>query len=177
MIKTIIFISVLIITTGCNKKTSDVPLEEAFGIKFGEKYDVSTSFETINKNGIKMYRVFPPKNVSLYTNYYVAITPKTHKVSHVYATKILYGVNGFIQCLNEKKIVTELLMRKFGENSANSSRDGLSFIHPLNGFIWYDCKSEYGSAKEMFYIFYEHDAFSKLSKEEKIDFFESKSAL
>ncbi len=74
--------------TACDQKVNKTKLTGAFGIKFGEVIKIDENSENILRLDRKMYKINPPEKMDLFDNYYVGITPITHKVYVIYATKM-----------------------------------------------------------------------------------------
>lgn len=82
MITFLIFVFILGMTSlvQAEEKTSD-----ALGIKLGQVFDPAEAVgKAVLADGTPMYQFNPKKKFRSFTNYYVLITPKTHKVYAIY---------------------------------------------------------------------------------------------
>lgn len=163
--------------TACDKKENRVKLTGAFGIKFGEVIQITDKTESIFRLNRKMYQINPPKKMDLFDNYYVAITPITHKVYFIYATK--FNERGS-KCFDDLFLVDSLIEKKHGKTREIEPYDVANIIMRSGGFkadggfINYSCIH---SDKAQNTIYYYSNDFGKLEKEETISQIKNKDSL
>jgi hypothetical protein len=97
----------------------------AFGIQLGDYFDTSSAIGTGElEDGTPMYQFSPEKKFRSFDDYYVLITPKTHKI---------YGIWGIgtaensQKCEKEQALIMDLLKKKYGVKE----KEG--FFDPVTG--------------------------------------------
>ncbi len=97
----------------------------AFGIQLGDYFDTTSAIGTGElEDGTPMYQFTPEKKFRSFDDYYVLITPKTHKI---------YGIWGIgtaensQKCEKEQALIMDLLKKKYGVKE----KEG--FFDPVTG--------------------------------------------
>lgn len=97
----------------------------AFGIQLGDYFDTTSAIGTGElEDGTPMYQFTPEKKFRSFDDYYVLITPKTHKI---------YGIWGIgtaensQKCEKEQALIMDLLKKKYGVKEKES------FFDPVTG--------------------------------------------
>lgn len=110
--------------TACNTKNKQQNEQQvykgSFGIDFGTVYDIKNT-KTITRQGELMYEITPPKKIEFFDKYYVAITPKTHKIYAIYAIKEYPDSSSRISSNDQ---LDDIMYKKYGAGkytSGNSS--------------------------------------------------------
>jgi len=87
-------------------------IDGAFGLKLGDKFDLSKSIGRATNNGVETLYEFKPKSPYPYfSKYYVEITPKTSLIHSI----ITLGPKGDIEkAEHEMEIVFKALTEKYG---------------------------------------------------------------
>ena len=94
-------------------------IEGAFGMKFGDTFDTSSAIGIIEgKNGIRNYQFNTTNVFRPFKNYFVMVTPKTHKIYSIWAV----GKIGDLQAGKKEQLeIMELLGKQFGNNEVSST--------------------------------------------------------
>lgn len=88
-------------------------LDGAFGMQFGSTFDPSRA-TTVSKldSGTPIYGFKPKKPYGAFKNYWVLITPKSHKVYEIWADGIP-EINTKRDCFDEKDLIVTILRKKY----------------------------------------------------------------
>ena len=106
-----ITIALCFIFLSSNNVYADNKIKGAFGIKFGQKFEISSAKGKADIGYDKLsYEFMPKDSFSSFTDYYVSITPLTHRVYSIYATADGYKQD---ECKKEKDIVASLIKDKY----------------------------------------------------------------
>ena len=166
--------------TACEKKAK---MDSAFGIKFGEVIKIDENSESILRSDKKMYKINPPSKMDLYDDYYVGITPTTHKVYSIYATKLNKTQT---ECSDNFYFINDLLIKKYGETEEiKNSSVGYTIMTigtaiTDDGFILYSCNTSIsisGPTKHKSEIYYSHSDLGDLREKETMNLIKNKDAL
>ena len=88
------------------------PIKGAFGITLGQKFDPKQAIGKASlTDGTPMYEFKPKKPFRAFTEYYVLITPKTHKVYSIWG---IGKVENTQKCEKEQNFILTALERKYG---------------------------------------------------------------
>ena len=89
------------------------PISGGFGIKLGDTFDPKQAVKvTKTTSGEPLYGVRPPKKVKYFDQYYVMITPKSHKIREI------WGIGRYAkreECMKDFETLSILLSKKYGE--------------------------------------------------------------
>lgn len=98
----------------------------AFGVQLGDYFDPSSAIGTGElEDGTPMYQFNPEKKFRSFDDYYVLITPKTHKI---------YGIWGIgtaensQKCEKEQALIMDLLQKKYGVQEKERLFDPLTDV-------------------------------------------------
>ena len=92
------------------KKTEKIT--RAFGMKLGSSFNPSKAIEKgKTSNNTSIYRFYPKHHFRSFTRYYVSITPKTHKIYKIWATKLIKDNK---KCKKEQEDIMLTLEKKHG---------------------------------------------------------------
>lgn len=84
----------------------------AFGVEFGDVFHPTEQTETADlTDGTTGYKFTPKKGFREFSDFYVLITPKTHKVYSIWAVAKLRGIE---QARHEREVVFKILNEKYG---------------------------------------------------------------
>lgn len=128
----ILLIVATLFFTACDKKENKVPLTGAFGVKFGEIIQITDNTVNILRHDKKMYKINPPKKMDIFDSYYVGLTPITHKVYSIYATKKNKSDG---ECNDNFRLIEDLLTKKYGRTRRTESPSTLAYTTGLNGML------------------------------------------
>lgn len=102
----------------------------AFGVQLGEYFDPSSAIGTGElTDGTPMYQFNPKKKFRSFHDYYVLITPKTHKI---------YGIWGIgtsenpQKCEKEQALIMDLLQKKYGIQENDVSFDSSTSVKNID---------------------------------------------
>jgi hypothetical protein len=117
---------VILTFTSCDSKASDSKkiFEGSFGINFGNTFEIKENINTVKRLNVLMYEIDPPSKIKYFDKYYVAITPKTHKIYAIYATK---RYDDFLEARDNGDELHEILVAKY--------RPGNGLYYTDGGFI------------------------------------------
>ncbi len=84
----------------------------AFGVQLGDYFDPSSAIGTGElTDGTPMYKFDPKKKFRSFNEYYVLITPKTHKIYGIWG---IGTVGNSQKCEKEQALIMDLLQKKYG---------------------------------------------------------------
>lgn len=162
--------SSIIFIIGCTSQDNknEQSLEGAFGIRFGDVFDSNQTSEQIMRNNRPVFEINPPKKIQYFDKYYIAITPKTHRIYSIYAEKAYHD---FLECIDSREAVLGILYKKYG-NWKSDDKGEIYTIMANNGFIMFNCDFYYKLK-----IKYKYLPLFDIAEKEKIDLVKNKNAL
>ena len=118
--------TLLLVLTAClfNQLNAAERIEGAFGLKFGDVFDVKKAKGEVLLIGNNKAYYFSPQNpINGIAEYYAAITPKTHKVAAIVAVgKFSSELRGF----GAANVLIPILEKKYGSGTFRDSKFSLS---------------------------------------------------
>lgn len=128
--KIVIFLMLAFVLGIASSAEAEDKITGAFGIKLGQVFDPS---DAIGKgsltDGTPMYKFTPKKKFRSFSNYYVLITPKTHKV---YAIWGIGNMENDPSCKKEQALVMAILQKKYGKVEKDQLFSSLYDIKQIN---------------------------------------------
>ena len=79
----------------------------AFGLKLGEKYPVKYLNKSVKIQGYVAYQIEPKKSISKFSEYYIVVTPISHKIVKIIAK------GDYDHCTEEKDVLNMVLVKKY----------------------------------------------------------------
>jgi len=104
-------------------------IDGAFGFKFGEVFDPSTALEKrpVSAGGY-LYVVKPPSPNELFSDYFLVITPKSHKIVGIWANR---SYKDRTEALEKQAVLKPILEGKYGKAVGNGEQSNKFVIqHP-----------------------------------------------
>ncbi len=99
------------------------PIKGAFGITLGQKFDPKQAIGKASlTDGTPMYEFKPKKPFRAFTEYYVLITPKTHKVYSIWG---IGKVENTQKCEKEQSLIVSILEKKYGLKQEEGFTSGM----------------------------------------------------
>jgi hypothetical protein len=142
------------------------PIEGAFGIKLGDKFDVASA-ETIGKltDGTPLYAFTPANPFRSFTRYSVQVTPVSHRVCAVWADG---KFNESDEAKKERDLVLKLLVGKYGPEAKNRiTFSDVKRIQSGDRYVMLSTPVVFGGGKlEVRYV---DEALEKQAEKERLD--------
>ena len=105
-------------------------IEGAFGKKLGDQFDPSTAIGTGKlTDGTPMYRFSPTNEFRAFTDYFVLITPKTHRIWCIWAQGSTENTD---TGKKEQDLVMLILKDKYGEPKKQRAIDRLGDVKVID---------------------------------------------
>lgn len=134
-------------------------IEGAFGKKLGDVFDIKSALSTKDGgDGNPQYKFTPDVPFRSFDDYFLQVTPTTHKIYSIYAIGNQGSNRGKAE--QEVRLIAELLSQKYGPSKSNYNghsimqKDASVFVDTLG----------ISSVR----IYYTSDEFSKLAEKERL---------
>lgn len=137
-----------------------------FGKKLGQKFAPSQAIgRGALTDGTPMYMFSPSKNFRSFSNYYVLITPTTHKVYSIWG---IGEVENTSQCKKEQSVLMAILQKKYGkpeEDGFMAAMSDMKNIDQGNRYVLTKCS---GFGDVTIEIRYKDKKLAALAEKERI---------
>ncbi len=119
----VVFMFITINDMMIKKSYSEEEITSAFGLKLGDVFEPSQAIGTSSlTDGTPMYRFLPTKKFRSFEDYYVMITPKTHRICSIWG---IGPVENTGKCEKEQAVIIELLAKKYGQPEGEGFFDSI----------------------------------------------------
>lgn len=158
---------VVLLSFSFSPALAEEKIKGAFGMLLGESFDLE---ESIGKgsltDGTPMYQFKPKIAFRSFSEYFVLVTPKSHKV---YAIWGIGDIKNSATCKKEQKLLMAILKDKYGENKENdlfSSLYDREIISQDDRYVMTKCD---GYTDVTIEIRYEDKKYAQLAENERIE--------
>ena len=170
----IVLVFVLTFTSCNNNKETTISTQKvykgSFDIDIGSTFNIAKNLNTIKYNNVVMYKVNPPSKIKYFDKYYVAITPKTHKIYAVYAEK---RYKDFIEASNNYVEMWDILYAKYGKGKDSN---GFSLFFTKRGSIIIKTYMNNKDSNKLSFR-YTDSFYEDIARKEKIELVKNKDKL
>ncbi len=107
-------------------------IRSALGMKLGATHEIDEDDEPQRElDGSELYPFKPPKQIKPFTEYLVEVTPKTNKISQIWATVYFRDIP---EARRERDALLAALEKKYGQRAGESDRHArLAAMH--SGYV------------------------------------------
>ena len=150
------------------QQVNNAPITGGFGLKLGDVFDIkSAKGSSKTTSGEILYSVRPTKTIKYFKEYYVLVTPTTHKIREI------WGIGQYsskASCEKDLEILEVMLEKKYGKSSEPTiAMEKIKFFTDNNNSdrgIVIKCS---GFMNPSFYIMYKDRSLNELSKKEEAE--------